>query len=194
MNTSNSAEQLDPFAPDEELGDSKDAQETEKKRKGRMQGYFRISLILGIILWLVDFLILFLDWHSFAALSFFCVIYTVVMVWGYVNSRAMYLKEMSNYTEEFHNFEDLLLQELDMPYAMLDEGGHILWMNPAFEEAISRDRNYKRPISTVIPALTRDVFPTDDKTVKVPVELVGNSYSAQMRRVKSEYLAGSQVM
>ena len=112
MNTSNSAEQLDPFAPDEELGDSKDAQETEKKRKGRMQGYFRISLILGIILWLVDFLILFLDWHSFAALSFFCVIYTVVMVWGYVNSRAMYLKEMSNYTEEFHNFEDLLLQEL----------------------------------------------------------------------------------
>ena len=122
MNTSNSAEQLDPFAPDEELGDSKDAQETEKKRKGRMQGYFRISLILGIILWLVDFLILFLDWHSFAALSFFCVIYTVVMVWGYVNSRAMYLKEMSNYTEEFHNFEDLLLQELDMPYAMLDEG------------------------------------------------------------------------
>ena len=70
MNTSNSAEQLDPFAPDEELGDSKDAQETEKKRKGRMQGYFRISLILGIILWLVDFLILFLDWHSFAALSF----------------------------------------------------------------------------------------------------------------------------
>ena len=148
-----------------------------KRRRGRISGYFRIALILGIILWVTDFLILFLDWRSFAAVSLFCVIYTVVMALGFVNSRAIYMKEMAAYAREFHTLEDVLLQELDMPYALLDEGGHFLWMNPAFEQAIQRDKTYNRPVSTVIPALTRDVFPTDDKQVKVPVELVGNSYN-----------------
>ncbi|MDO4407824.1 MAG: DHH family phosphoesterase [Eubacteriales bacterium] len=166
-----------------------------KKKKGRIYGYFRITLIMGIILWVTDLLILFLDGKSFAALSLVCLVYTVVMAAAFFNSRVIYRKEMAEYVREFLGLEDLLLKEMDMPYALLDEGGHLLWMNPAFEEAIHRDINYRRPVSTILPALTRDSFPRDyDKTVKVQAELVGNSYVAQMRRIRAAHLSGSAMM
>ena len=70
-----------------------------------------------------------------------------------------------------------------MPSMLSDEGGCFIWMNPAGEKVVHKDKTYRRPISTPIPAPTRDVFPIDEKLVKVPVDLVGNSHSAQMHRV-----------
>ena len=186
MQKNNETDAQDPFAPDLEP----DREAAGKRRRGHISGYFRIAIILGIILWVTDFLILFLDLQAFTAASAACLIYTCVMAAAFINSHAIHMKELAAYVEEFHTLEDLLLQELDMPYALLDEGGHIIWMNPAFEKAVHKDRSYRRPISTLIPVLTRDVFPTDDKLVKVPVELVGNSYSAQMRRIQASHLSG----
>ena len=186
MQKNNETDAQDPFAPDLEP----DREAAGQRRRGHISGYFRIAIILGIILWVTDFLILFLDLQAFTAASAACLIYTCVMAAAFINSRAIHMKELASYVEEFHTLEDLLLQELDMPYALLDEGGHIIWMNPAFEKAVHKDRSYRRPISTLIPVLTRDVFPTDDKLVKVPVELVGNSYSAQMRRIQASHLSG----
>lgn len=194
MEKNHSAEPVDPFSPDAEEEGFEAGLETGKRHKGRIFGYFWIALILGILLWATDLLILLFDWRSFAALTLICVIYTVVMALAFVNSRAIYRKELSSYAREFHGLEDLLLEELNMPYAILDEGGHFLWMNPAFEQMIHRDRSYSRPVSTVISPLTRDVFPTDDKLVKVPVELVGNHYSAHLRRIAADHLTGSEVM
>lgn len=165
-----------------------------KRRRGHVFGYFRIALILGMILWATDILVLFLDWRSFAAVSVVCLIYTAVMAAAFINSRDLYRKEMTVYAQEFHSIEDLILKGMEMPCALLDEGGHVLWMNPSFEESIHRDLSFRRPISNVIPALTRDVFPTDDKPVKVEMELVGNSYSAHMRRIRAAHLAGSAMM
>ena len=184
----------DPFSPDAEDVVQDAPQADGKRRRGRVYGYFRITIILGIILWVTDILILFLDWRSFAAVSVVCLIYTVVMALVFLNSRDLYMKEMAEYAEEFNKLENLLLREMEMPYAMLDEGGHVLWMNPAFEEAIHRDKSFRRPISTVIPALTRDVFPVDEKPAKVALEIVGNSYYAQMRRIRASHLTGSSVM
>ena len=186
MQKNNETDAQDPFAPDLEP----DREAAGQRRRGHISGYFRIAIILGIILWVTDFLILFLDLQAFTAASAACLIYTCVMAAAFINSRAIHMKELAAYVEEFHTLQDVLLQELDMPYAHLDEGGHIIWMNPAFEKAVHKDRSYRRPISTLIPVLTRDVFPTDDKLVKVPVELVGNSYSAQMRRIQASHLSG----
>ena len=194
MDKVNISDPIDPFSPDAEPDGVVQESALARLRKYRISGYFRISIILGLILWVTDFLIVFLDWRSFAAVTLVCLIYTIVMSIAFVNSRSIYMKEMAAYAEEMHTLEDTLLKELDMPYALLDEGEHFLWMNPAFEQAVHRDKTYKRPISTLIPALTRDVFPMDEKMVKVPVEMVGNTYSAQMRMIKSSHLTGNSRM
>jgi len=106
MEKKHTAEPVDPFSPDTENDIYGEAQGTGMRHKGRIFGYFWIALILGILLWVTDLLILFFDWRSFAALSLICVIYTVVMALAFVNSRAIYRKELSSYAREFHELED----------------------------------------------------------------------------------------
>ena len=139
MQKVNETDAQDPFAPDSRP-DKGTVQTAGKRKNGRISGYFRISLILGVILWVTDFLIFFLDAKSFAAASAACLIYTCVMVAAFINSRAIYMKEMSAYAEEFRGLEDMLLRELEMPYALLDEGGRFIWMNPAFEKVVHKDK------------------------------------------------------
>lgn len=164
---------------------------TEKKRKSRMIGYFRIVITLGVILWVTDFLVLFLDLRSFAAFSACCVLYTAIMAATYVNSRAVFRKEMEAYAEELHATEDLLLKELDLPYALLNEEGVLLWKNPAFDRAIGREGGIRKPVQASIPALRKESFPTDEKPAKLKIELVGTNYAAQLRRIPAAHLAGS---
>ena len=68
MQKNNETDAQDPFAPDLEP----DREAAGKRRKGHISGYFRIAIILGIILWVTDFLILFLDLQAFTAASAAC--------------------------------------------------------------------------------------------------------------------------
>ncbi len=195
MDKVNVSEPQDPVGQETESEEKISASSLIKKKKGRVFGYFRIAMIMGIILWVTDILFLFLNGQAFMALSLVCMVYTVVMAAAFFNSREIYRKEMAEYAQEFLGVEDILLKEMEMPCALLDEGGHLLWMNPAFEEAIQRDISYRRPISTIFPSLTRDVFPKEeDKPAKVEAELVGNSYVAHMHKIKASHLAGSAMM
>ena len=194
MDKNNVSEAQDPFSPGFVPEEENAGKSEGKKRKGRISGYFRIALILGVILWVTDFLLLSFDGRSFAAVTIFGLLYTAVMAAAFVNSRAIYMKEIAGYAEELHALEDKLLKELDMPYALLDVGGHILWMNPAFEAVIHKDASYQRPVSTIIPALSRDVFPVDEKLVRIPIEIAGSSFSAQMRRIRANHMGSSEVM
>ena len=66
--------------------------------------------MLGVILWVTDFLIFFLDRWSFVAVTVVCLLYTCVMAAAFVNSRAIYMKEMADYAREFQSLETLLLR------------------------------------------------------------------------------------
>ena len=53
-----------------------------------------------------------------------------------------------------------MLKELDVPYANLDMCGNILWANDAFTCATDYKLAASRSISSVIPELKRDIFPS----------------------------------
>ena len=89
MEKNNLTDAQDPFSPGSEPdGDAAVITET-KKRRGRVSGYFRITMTLVIILWVTDFLVLSFDARSFAALTVFCLLYTAVMAVAFVSSRAI---------------------------------------------------------------------------------------------------------
>ena len=79
MDKVNISDPIDPFSPDAEPDGVVQESALARLRKYRISGYFRISIILGLILWVTDFLIVFLDWRSFAAVTLVCLIYTIVI-------------------------------------------------------------------------------------------------------------------
>ena len=54
--------------------------------------------------------------------------------------------ELVNFATEYGQVQKRLLKELELPHALLDGNGRIMWMNSAFEALGERDRFYKKNI------------------------------------------------
>ena len=68
------------------------------------------------------------------------------------------MRDLVAFAVEYMGVQRQLLEEMDIPYAMLDEKGEILWVNPAFREIIGRHTD--RRIRDIFPELKKKrVFP-----------------------------------
>ena len=145
--------------------------------------YFNAPLVLGLFLILTNILIYFISWVSGIVLSAVLVVYMAVVLSRYMNSRSLYLNEMVSFATEYGQVQRKLLKNLDLPYAVLDETGRVIWTNFAFDRLVHKEKVFKRQISSLFPSLTKDTFPTGDEEVRLKIVFDGGNYRAQMRRI-----------
>ena len=63
-----------------------------------------------------------------------------------------------------------LLEELALPYAIMDTNGRMIWSNKVFSELTGKDQFYKKNISTIFPDITADKLPALG-TRRIPVNM-----------------------
>lgn len=161
-----------------------------EKLKGRMASYFQLPIRLGFVLILVNILIYFLNWPSGLILSAFLVIYFAFAIAAYRSSRKAVLHEMVSFATEYGQVQKKLLRELEIPYAVLDDNGRILWMNEEFERVAHRDRSYRKSITSVFPSLTKDTLPEGEDLVRIQIDYENSNYEVQMRRIPMDGVTG----
>lgn len=161
-----------------------------EKLKGRMASYFQLPIRLGFVLILVNILIYFLNWPSGLILSAFLVIYFAFAIAAYRSSRKGVLHEMVSFATEYGQVQKKLLRELEIPYAVLDDNGRILWMNEEFERVAHRDRGYRKSITSVFPSLTKDTLPEGEDLVRIQIDYENSNYEVQMRRIPMDGVTG----
>ncbi|MBR2995430.1 MAG: DHH family phosphoesterase [Lachnospiraceae bacterium] len=161
-----------------------------EKLKGRMASYFQLPIRLGFVLILVNILIYFLNWPSGLILSAFLVIYFAFAIAAYRSSRKAVLHEMVSFATEYGQVQKKLLRELEIPYAVLDDNGRILWMNEEFERVAHRDRGYRKSITSVFPSLTKDTLPEGEDLVRIQIDYESSNYEVQMRRIPMDGVTG----
>ncbi len=159
------------------------------KLKGRLAGYFNMPLRLGFFLILVNILIYFIDWPSGIVLSLFLVLYFVIAVYLYINNRNLFLNELVSFATQYGQVQKKLLKNLDLPYAVLDDTGRIVWTNYAFDKVVNKDKVFRRQISSIFPSLTKDTLPTDEQSVEMQIGYEGSDYRTVMRRISLDQMA-----
>ncbi len=165
------------------------------KIKGRLASYFNAPIKLGIFLCLVNLLIYFIHWPSGIVLSIFIVIYLAIVISLYLNNRTLILNELVSFATEYGQVQSRLLKELDLPYAVLDDTGRVIWTNTAFDRAIGRDNVHRRPINSIFPSLTKDTLPTTEDSVKLLIDYESSNYRVEMKRISlDEITDDSDVM
>ena len=63
------------------------------------------------------------------------------------------------FANQYDVVEKRMLEELALPYAIMDMEGRMIWSNRIFSEITGRDQFYKKNISTVFPDITPDRLP-----------------------------------
>ena len=167
---------------------------SQEKRKKRLSVFFKIPLFFFFFLAGITVLMYFIYWPSGVILTVFLVIYFIFTLYMYFNNSEILRREMIDFATSYEQLQGELLKEFDVPYVLLDETGKIMWMNDAFCTVTHRDAEYRRSITTIFPAIRRENLPVDGKQVRIPVELEGSSFMAQIEKVDLADLLPSNTM
>ena len=158
-------------------------QNRQIRLRGRLASYSHLPLELGLLLILVNILIYLIYWPSGVILSGFIAVYYIIVLVAYRSNRALLQSELVSFATEYGQVQKMLLRELDLPYAVLDESGRVIWMNDAFEQATHREHGYRKSITSIFPSLTKDTLPESGNPVRIQIDYETRNFNVLMRRI-----------
>ena len=159
------------------------------KLKGILKTYLRVSIYLGILLCIVDLAVLLIDYRAAILMACFTLVYFLIIGILSYNNKPVIMNELISFATEYGQIQRQLLRELELPYVLLDDSGHIFWTNKAFENVVHKSKGYRKSISTLIPELTRDRLPGEEETTEVEVSYEACEYVAKCRKVSLKEMA-----
>lgn len=165
-----------------------------KKRirlKGRIKTYIQFSIYLGILLFFVDAAMFLIDVRSGALLTGYTLVYFAITLSLYFYNKPIIMNELISFATEYGQIQRKLLRDMDLPYALLDDNGKVIWTNIAFEAVIHQPKGYSKSITALFPTITRDRLPDDSGVDEAQYELEydGNEYIAKFKKISLKEMA-----
>lgn len=153
------------------------------KLKGRLRIYMQTSLYLGLLLLLVDVGIYFLDLRAGFLLTCFLVLYFGMVILLMFYNRPVIINELVSFATQYGQIQKTLLRDMVVPYALLDDGGKVLWCNTAFKSAIHSEKGFNKSITYVFPTITKEKLPEGDQEAEIEISFEESEYMAHITRV-----------
>ncbi len=153
------------------------------KLKGRLKSYTQTSLYLGFLLVAVNLLVYILDVPSGLVLTCFTLFYFGITVLLQLYNKPIIMNELVSFATQYGQIQKVLLRELELPYAMLDEEGRIIWTNARFEEVVHKEKGYRKSITSLFPSITREKLPDEEDEVSFPIAFEDRNYEVRMRKI-----------
>ena len=101
----------------------------------------------------------------------------------YLRNKPLLIEELVNFATQYATVQKQLLNELEIPYALLDFHGKILWVNKQFTEITGKSKNYHKSITTIFPMLTKELLQRGEMAETMKLPLGDRSYRVSMRRL-----------
>lgn len=156
---------------------------TNIKLKGKLRRYLNWPLYLTIVLILMDIAMYAQDMQMGAEFSGFIVLYVIIVLISNRRSRPLLINELVNFATQYGTVQKQLLNDFEIPYALLDYNSRFLWMNEKFTEITGKDKNYHKSVTTVFPSLTKDILQKSEAVESINVMLDDRNYRISMKRI-----------
>lgn len=154
------------------------------KLKGKLQTFAHVTLLLGVLLAVVDVWIYTIDVKAGVVLSGFVLFYLVMSLIIANFQKSILMNELVSFATQYGQIQKRLLRDLEIPSALLDENGKVIWTNRLFEELIQKPKGFNKDIRSVLPAITKDKFPQENNVIsEVPFTYEDKEFTAKMRRI-----------
>lgn len=126
----------------------------------------QLPLFLTIILVLLNIPAYYLDIQLGLGATAFTVLYFLVEILFYLGAKQKLSVEIINFATRYSSVQKRLLQEFEIPYALLDYTGKILWTNQEFRAVAEIDLDYHKSVTTIFSSITKELlqkefFPDD---------------------------------
>jgi c-di-AMP phosphodiesterase-like protein len=82
-----------------------------------------------------------------------------------------------------------MFYDLDIPYALADNTGHILWMNRLMQEKTGKGKRYNGLVESIFPEIEQKNFPDDDTVKEVRLSYNERDYRVELKKINIEGLS-----
>lgn len=153
------------------------------KLKGRLKRYVQTSLYLGFLLVIVNLVVYLISGSAGLVVTCFALLYFAVVLSLQFYNKPVIINELVSFATQYGQVQKVLLRELEIPYAILDDGGRIIWTNEAFERVVHKDKGYRKSITSIFPSITREKLPGETEFTEVDIVFEESNFKAKMRKI-----------
>ena len=140
----------------------------EIRLKGKLRNYILTPVLLTILFAGLDVWMYFLNVAAGLLCSVFVAVYLVVVLLLYRRNQSVILNEMIDFATQYSTVQKRLLDEFEVPYAILDQNCRLMWMNQQFSEIAEKEKHYHKSVTGIFPQVNKDqVNKADHVNIKV---------------------------
>lgn len=162
------------------------------KLKGRMKAYLQSSLYLGLLLAVVDVLIYMLDYRAGLVVTAFLIFYVAIVLAMMLYNKPIIMNELISFATQYGQIQRRLLRDLELPHALMDDSGKIIWTNIAFERVTHQAKGFSKSVTALFPSITKDRLPGQEENgdeVECRVEYESGNYLAKLKKISLKEMA-----
>lgn len=152
--------------------------------KGKLKWYLLSPLLTTLIFLICSIIYMYVDFETgwratviVGAVFLINLIIIFALVKGFEN-------ELINYAMRYGTVQKELLEHFQLPYALLDGRGQILWVNRQFTVVTGKGKDYHKSITSIISCITREsIEKKQDKVFSYEFEYNERQYRAVLHRL-----------
>ena len=158
----------------------------KKKVKGQLGIYLQWPLILGTLVVLMNVAAGAVNITAGLVICLFTLVYLAIAIFLYVYKRKRLLAGLVEFSADYAWVQKKLLSDLDLPYAMTDDTGYILWTNDRFAELMKGDNSSGRTLPSMFPGITKDMLSSLKESTSLHISFGESKYRMDLKPVMME--------
>ena len=153
---------------------------------GRLRFFLSAILFLGLVLIVITLYTYTQSIIAGAVLTGFVLLYFCVLMLYYARMSSVFMYEMISFATQYGQVQKQLLKNFDLPYAVLDEDGKVVWANLSFERLTDVKSGSGKAIHSIFNEITIDKLPGKDEDFgesEIEIEYKDGDCLCRMRRI-----------
>ncbi len=153
----------------------------KKSIKGQLGLYLQWPLFMGALVILMNVVVGAIDTGAGLAMCGFTIVYLAAAAFLYIYRRRKLMAGLVEFSADYAWIQKNLLEELDIPYAVTDENGRLLWMNLCFKELVKGNKAKNLTIPALFPDVTKEMLKELKESVSIHTNFSGNNYRMDIK-------------
>lgn len=161
------------------------------KLKGRIKTYLQFTIYLGLLLIVLNLAMYLIDYRAGLLLSCFTIFYFAIVLSLLFYNKPIIMNELISFATQYGQIQKKLLRDLELPHALIDDTGKVIWTNTSFEKVINAERGFNKSITAVFPTITKDKLPGDIQADQIDytLEYGQREYIARFKKISLKEMA-----
>ncbi len=158
------------------------------KFSGKLKSYMQWPIMMAVFLVFMNIVVYCVSVRAGLVVSGFIAFYVLIAMTLLFHYKPSIMNEMIYFATQYGQVQKQLLEEFEIPYALLDTQGKLIWMNREFGKITGKDKKYRKNIQNLFPSLDVSVLPRKKEANAVDITYNERDYHVQFRKISVEIL------